>query len=133
MIYLLFLGCEQTSLHTDSSSVSEEGTFSTLTYNVHGLPSQITGDDTTNRMEQIAPKLKEYDFISLQEDFDEDNHQILSKITPKQFAASMKNSKVIPMVLVSPLFPHMKWILPESYTEVHYESCYGEFPMLQIV
>ena len=77
MIYLLFLGCKKTSLHTDSSSVSEERTFSTITYNVHGLPSQITGDDTPKRMEQIAPKLQDYDFIALQEDFDDANHQLL--------------------------------------------------------
>lgn len=128
MIYLLFLGCEQTSLHTDSSSVSEEGTFSTLTYNVHGLPSQITGDDTTNRMEQIAPKLKEYDFISLQEDFDEENHQIL--IQDNNFKTVRRfNEKLEGKFYGSGLsfISAHEMDLPESYTEVHYESCYGEF------
>jgi hypothetical protein len=54
-----------------------EGTFKTLSYNVHGLPSQLTGDDTPGRMALIAPKLNDYDIVALQEDFADDNHAIL--------------------------------------------------------
>ena len=54
-----------------------EGEFSVLTYNVHGLPGSISGDDTTARMEQIAPLLNSFDVVGLQEDFIDENHAIL--------------------------------------------------------
>jgi endonuclease/exonuclease/phosphatase family metal-dependent hydrolase len=53
------------------------GEFSVLTYNVHGLPSSITGDDTTARMHLIAPLLGAFDVVGLQEDFIDSNHDIL--------------------------------------------------------
>ena len=54
-----------------------EGTLSFLAYNVHGLPPEITGDDTAGRMELIAPLLVDFDIVGLQEDFDDDNHELL--------------------------------------------------------
>ena len=45
------------------------GSFSLLTYNVHGLPPGITGDDTEARMRAISPLLDAYDVAALQEDF----------------------------------------------------------------
>ena len=54
-----------------------EGEFSALSYNVHGLPPTITGDDTAGRMALIAPLLPGFDVIGLQEDFDDDNHATL--------------------------------------------------------
>ena len=56
---------------------NDSGEFKALTYNVHGLPDVVTGDDTTGRISQIAPHLKDYNFIALQEDFDDENHAIL--------------------------------------------------------
>jgi endonuclease/exonuclease/phosphatase family protein len=38
-----------------------------LTYNVHGLPSWVTGDDTVARMFGIAPHLSAYDVVLIQE------------------------------------------------------------------
>ena len=128
MIYLLFLGCEKTSLHTDLSSVSEDGNFSTITYNVHGLPSQITGDDTPKRMEQIAPKLQDYDFIALQEDFDDANHQLL--IQNNYFKTVRRFNEILEDKFYGSGLSFLavnKMDIPESYTEIHYESCYGEF------
>ena len=58
--------------------VATEGSLRALTYNVHGLPPEITGDDTSGRMEAIAPLLEGYDLIGLQEDFDDDNHAVLA-------------------------------------------------------
>ncbi len=55
----------------------QEGTFTTLTYNVHGLPPSITGDDTTARVERIAPLLDGFDVVGLQEDFIDSNHALL--------------------------------------------------------
>lgn len=40
-----------------------------LTYNVHGLPPGVTGDDTEARMRAISPKLNAYDVAALQENF----------------------------------------------------------------
>ncbi len=54
------------------------GSLLVLTYNVHGLPPEITGDDTTARQEQIAPLLEGYDVVALQEDFIESNHETLA-------------------------------------------------------
>ena len=54
-----------------------QGEFSALSYNVHGLPAVITGDDTAARMAMIAPLLDPFDVIGLQEDFDDANHATL--------------------------------------------------------
>ncbi|MCP4808051.1 MAG: hypothetical protein GY884_22130 [Proteobacteria bacterium] len=54
------------------------GSFSALSYNVHGLPPEITGDDTAGRMELIAPRLGDFAVVGLQEDFDDDNHETLT-------------------------------------------------------
>jgi hypothetical protein len=71
---MLMLGC------ADEAPISElptDGEFTALSYNVHGLPSEITGDDTPGRMALIAPRLADFDIVGLQEDFDADNHAIL--------------------------------------------------------
>ncbi len=53
------------------------GEWRILSYNVHGLPSIITGDDTPARMVQIAPLLQGWDLVGLQEDWEEANHEVL--------------------------------------------------------
>ena len=60
--------------------VETEGTLSLLTYNVQGLPDALTDSDrpNTERMSTIAPLLEDYDIIGLQEDFDPDNHALLT-------------------------------------------------------
>ena len=55
-----------------------EGELHALTYNVHGLPPEITLDDTTDRMTQIGPLLGDFDLVGMQEDFIEANHEILA-------------------------------------------------------
>jgi endonuclease/exonuclease/phosphatase family metal-dependent hydrolase len=60
-----------------SPVVHPTGSLSLLTYNVHGLPSAITGDDTLDRLEQIGPLLDVYDFVGLQEDFMEEGQALL--------------------------------------------------------
>jgi len=72
----LTLGCH------GGSDIPSEGSFSGLSYNVHGLPSLITGDDTPARMAQIAPLLPEFDLMGLQEDFDETHHATLANAVP---------------------------------------------------
>ena len=69
---LTLLGC------SDSESKAEptSGTLSVLTYNIHGLPPEVTGDDTTGRIEQITPLLSDYDVVGLQEDWIAENRSI---------------------------------------------------------
>lgn len=67
LISLGLLGCAEPGPVTQST-----GSLSFLTYNVHGLPSAITGDDTLSRLEQIGPLLDRFDFVGLQEDFMEE-------------------------------------------------------------
>jgi endonuclease/exonuclease/phosphatase family metal-dependent hydrolase len=59
-------------------TVPTEGTLSALTYNVHGLPDALTGDDGEARMNAIAPLLERFDVIGLQETFDVDKHALLT-------------------------------------------------------
>jgi len=64
-----------------------------MTYNVHGLPSAITGDNTAERMTQIAPLLSAFDIVGLQEDFVEDHHAALvaesTHVTQHRFAEAL--------------------------------------------
>jgi len=61
----------------DTATVLTSGELDVLTYNVHGLPGAITGDDTTGRMGQISGRITTHDIVGLQEDFDADNHATL--------------------------------------------------------
>jgi endonuclease/exonuclease/phosphatase family metal-dependent hydrolase len=71
LISLMLLGCAQ------ETPTQPEGEFSVLTYNVHGLPSVITGDDTLARMELIGPLFDTYELVALQEDFMEEGQALL--------------------------------------------------------
>ena len=87
ILMALALGCtdglkDTTGGRTDTGATA--GELEVLSYNVHGLPSLITGDDTPARMGQIAPRLREWDIVGLQEDWDADNHQTLVGETDHQ-------------------------------------------------
>lgn len=100
------------------------GSLSVLTYNVHGLPSAITGDDTPGRMVQIAPLLVEHDLIGLQEDFDDANHETLVAEAPhpyqERFSAEVEESRAYGSGL---------GVLSQAEIldadGVHYTQCYG--------
>jgi len=66
-----------TAKDSDTGLGVSTGSLRVLTYNVHGLPSLLTGDDTPGRMVQIAPLLQGWDLVGLQEDWDADNHAML--------------------------------------------------------
>ncbi len=79
-LFALLIGCSDASEdkpadHTEPGATA--GEFVVLSYNVHGLPPVITGDDTPDRMIQIAPRLVDWDIVGLQEDWDADNHENL--------------------------------------------------------
>lgn len=92
---ILALGCGTTDEPTEPTAaatasvpdvqVSDEGpgeplsgTLRVLTYNVHGLPAEITGDDTNGRMAQIQPLMAGFDIVGLQEDFTDEGHALLT-------------------------------------------------------
>ncbi len=66
------LGCQ-----TEEAPV-RAGELRVLTYNVHGLPSGITGDDTSARIAGIAPLLPPYDLLGLQEAWIGDDREVLT-------------------------------------------------------
>ncbi len=79
--FALLAGCSLGCAQKDSDSAApppSSGSVSALTYNVHGLPSEITGDDTPGRMVAIAPRLDPWDIVGLQENFDDANHDLLT-------------------------------------------------------
>lgn len=103
---------------------STSGTFDALTYNVHGLPSLITGDDTPARMDAIAPLLVDFGILGLQEDFDDSNHEQLTAAsthpTQVRFAEAVDAERVYGSGLT---------VLAEvpmvSVHHEHYLDCYG--------
>ena len=54
---------------TFAAGCQSSGEIRVLTYNVHGLPDIITGDDTEARMLAISPRLNEFDLAAIQENF----------------------------------------------------------------
>jgi endonuclease/exonuclease/phosphatase family metal-dependent hydrolase len=116
----LCLGCPPPA---DTGEPVPAGSFSALTYNVHGLPPEITGDDTTGRQAQIAPLLSGYDIAALQEDFIESNHALLTG--EADWATARWFDEVIDgraygsgLALLSPF-------VEEAYHQQHYSQCHG--------
>ncbi len=105
--------------------VPTEGSFEALTYNVHGLPPAITGDDTTGRMEQIAPLLAAYPIIGLQEDFDPENHAILAD------AVEHRTELAFDEVLDDRYYGSGLAVLADleevDHHHEHYDQCVGTF------
>lgn len=54
------------------------GELQVLSYNVHGLPAFVTGDDTLARQRAIGPRLEAFALVALQEDFLEEGHRLLT-------------------------------------------------------
>ncbi len=103
--------------------VPTEGVLSTLTYNVHGLPSELTGDDTPARMDAIAPLLAEFDLIGLQEDFDSDLHEALTSALDHE--SRLWFDELLPERFYgSGLASLGRLETAESWTE-HYDACHG--------
>lgn len=55
---------------TAAPSTSEGGSFDVLTYNVAGLPAEISGEKPDVNIPLISPLLEPYDVVLTQEDFD---------------------------------------------------------------
>lgn len=118
MLILALLACAA------DPDLPTEGELSLLTYNVKGLPPEITGDDTGARMDAISPMLDAYDIVGLQEDFAEDFHARLlaeaSHPTERWFSATVDEDRVygsgLSLLARDP---------EEDYLEQHYTACHG--------
>ena len=129
MFSLLFLACLPSKQDTsDMSAYSESvsGTFSVLTYNIHGLPPQITGDDTTERIEKITPLLNGYDFVGLQEDFMDENHLIIEEGTEHSSIHRFDDIQEDRFYGSGLSFlGYREQEISSDYQEIHFDSCYG--------
>lgn len=67
---------------TTPDPLPTEGSFEVLTYNVQGLPDELSESETPTdvRMGQIAPFLDAFDLVGVQEDFDEGNDALLTAL-----------------------------------------------------
>ena len=117
---IALLGCNADKI---DSGQQTNGRLSFLTYNVHGLPPEITGDDTTIRMSQIAPLLNAFDVVGLQEDFIDSNHDILksSSLHTEHFRFSDSIEERIYGSGLS-VFSNPPIIAHEG---IHFETCHG--------
>ena len=120
MIFL-FLACTGTK---DTATYPNEGSLNLLTYNVHGLPPEITGDDTTARTERIAPLLSDFDIIGLQEDFIDDNHDILATTVPHPYQDRF-NDKVEESRYYGSGLSVFSYSLILGSHNTHYTACNG--------
>lgn len=100
------------------------GQLEVLSYNVHGLPASITGDDTDARLAAIAPRLASYDVIGLQEDWIDRNHEVLEQASdhPTQvwFDDVLDDTRVYGSGLTVFSDP-----LEVDRRHVHYDTCNG--------
>ena len=117
MIFLL-VSC------TPKQEIPQEGDFSVLSYNIHGLPSAITGDDTTMRMNLIAPLLNDFLLVGLQEDWMQEHHETImdgnSHPYERYFDEKIDEEKVYGAGLS---FLSTYSIIDHQH--IHYESCFG--------
>lgn len=101
-----------------------EGELEVLTYNVHGLPSVVTGDDTMGRLTQIAPLLDSYDYVGIQEDFTEEGAVLLDEGTAlpyrTRFDERVENERVYGSGLTS--YSQTPFV---SAAGVHFQDCHG--------
>jgi len=67
---LLLLAVFSLSACGDSSPAIPSGEFSTLSYNVAGLPQEVSQENPKDHIPLISPLINEYDIVVTQEDFD---------------------------------------------------------------
>jgi len=121
-MFLFFFACLLESKETQSGVRS--GVLDVLTYNIHALPSAVTGDDTLERITQIAPLLGDFDLIGIQEDWIDEYHPILVEGADlpytDRFDIPLDDEKVYGSGLS---FLGKSTIVNTQH--IHYESCFG--------
>lgn len=115
-----YLGCSVTQ---PSEQILKKGTFSAVSYNVHGLPPNITGDETYVRLKQIGPLLRPFDIVGLQEVFDEEGYDLLVK--PKSHPHRYWFSKARPDRAVGSGLLFMTRFGVSERKTLTYERCHG--------
>ncbi len=117
-MFLTLLAC------TGESPPATQGTLEVLSYNVHGLPEEITEDDTAARIEQIAPLLAGYELIGLQEDWRAGDHAVLEAGTDhadkRWFDDEVESGRAYGSGLA--VFLDLPVL---DYEQVHYDTCSG--------
>lgn len=124
MVTLLIHLIACNSQNTTTDTLITEGELTILTYNVHGLPPAITNDDTTGRMEQIAPRLTDFDLVGIQEDWMDDNHEILKSKSEFAYFDRFNTPKDDTKVYGAGL----TWLSAFELVDVthhYYDSCFG--------
>ena len=121
MICCVFFACMTSSekMMEDSS-----GILDVLTYNIHALPSAITGDDTESRLAQLAPLLQSFDLIGIQEDWIDDFFPLLQVGSDApffdRFDAPLSEEKVYGSGL-----SYLGQVPIINRTHIYYETCFG--------
>ena len=121
-MFLFIFACSSESKDTQGGVAS--GTLDVLTYNIHALPSAVTGDDTPSRITQIAPLLRDFDLIGIQEDWMDEVHSILVEGAALPYTdrcnIPLDDEKVygagLSFLGKSPII---------SAQHIYYESCFG--------
>jgi len=121
-LIMSFVGCSTDTPTQQPQQTS--GQFSVLTYNIHGLPPEVTNDDTTRRIEQIAPLLADYDVVGLQEDWIVENHDILIDNTDFQTIDAFDEPSTDEKVYGSGLSLLSDFSLVE-FNHIYYDRCNG--------
>jgi len=117
---LFILACSE----VPEEALPTSGAMSVLTYNVHGLPSAITGDDTPARIEAIAPLLDGFDIVGLQEDFDDANHEMLAAASDHETQVRFSDLVSDDRYYGSGLSVFASFPLIETH-HVHFTDCSG--------
>jgi endonuclease/exonuclease/phosphatase family metal-dependent hydrolase len=119
-VFLLLAGCGG----EEAEALPTSGSLGVLTYNVHGLPSGITGDDTPARIAAIAPLLPAFDLVGLQEAWIAEDYATLISGSPHT-TQEYFDQKVDPERAygagLAVLGPAPVALLHEQ----HYTTCYG--------
>jgi endonuclease/exonuclease/phosphatase family metal-dependent hydrolase len=123
MILAWTLGCLPDLEPASGSPVPASGSLSALTYNVHGLPPEITGDDTAGRLVAIGPLLPPFDIVGLQEDFDDDNHAAL--VASVNHPTQVRFSEALADRVYGSGLAVLSHLEEESHFQEHYEDCNG--------
>ena len=114
----LFVACDP------SPSLPQQGELHLLTYNIHGLPELVTGDDTPERIRQLSPMLNDYALVGLQEDWDASNHNIVLDNTEHPYSDYFDDTVDSNRVYGSGL-TMLSMVPLLSVTQNHYEQCHG--------
>lgn len=121
MSVLLFFAC------APEPDLPTEGSFDALTYNVAGLPDELSTPDvpSAERMPQIADLLDEFPIVGLQEDFVAENHELLlaTEHTEAQWFDALTSDWGA--VVGSGLTMLARDVEVIDYFEEHYTGCNG--------